>query len=85
MGRPPAVTDAELVTALQMALDWPAIAAVDTDAVSAEIESVPSQTVRNRLLACRDNGEIPIEGFRPGGQGGWAWWLTDATLYECTE
>jgi Zn finger protein HypA/HybF involved in hydrogenase expression len=82
MGRPPAITDTELVTALQSALDWPAIAAVETATVGAAIDGVPAQTVRNRLLDCRDDDDSPIAGLRPGGQGGWVWWLTDPTLYE---
>jgi hypothetical protein len=82
MGRPPAITDTELVSALQTTLEWPTIAAVDTDAVSAEIADVPAQTVRNRLRACRDDDDSPITGLRPGGQGGWVWWLTDPTLYD---
>lgn len=81
MGRPPTVTEAELVSALQAALDWPAIAAVGTTTVAAEID-VPTQTVRNRLQACRSDDDSPIEGLRPGGQGGWVWWLSDASLYD---
>jgi hypothetical protein len=81
MGRPPTVTEKELVSALQVALDWPVVAAVETPTVAAETD-VPAQTVRNRLQACRDDGDSPIEGLRPGGQGGWVWWLTDETLYD---
>jgi hypothetical protein len=82
MGRPPAVTDAELVTALQQTLEWPVIAAVETATVSVALDGVPAQTVRNRLLTCRDDDTNPIAGLRPGGQGGWVWWLTDAALYD---
>lgn len=82
MGRPPKVTDDELVEALQNALDWPEVAAVGTDSVSSELDSVPRQTVRNRLKTARGDSDVPVGGFRPGEQGGWAWWLTDASLYE---
>jgi hypothetical protein len=81
MGRPPTVTEAELVVALQAALDWPAVAAVGTDAVAAEIDA-EQQTVRNRLRACHNDTDSPITGLRSGGQGGWVWWLTDETLYD---
>lgn len=81
MGRPPTITEEELVTALQSLLDWPAVAAAGTDAVAAEIDTEQQQTVRNRLQACRNDADSPIEGLRPGGQGGWVWWLTDETLY----
>lgn len=84
MGRPPKASDEELVEALQRALDWPDVAAVGTDAVSRELDNVPRQTVRNRLKTARDDDGVPIGGFRPGEQGGWAWWLTDASLYETT-
>lgn len=82
MGRPPAVTEEELVTALQAVLDWPPIAVVGTPTVAAEIDGVPTQTVRNRLRACSEDDASPISGIRPGGQGGWAWWLADETLYD---
>lgn len=82
MGRPPKVSDEELVKALGEALDWPEIAAVGTDVVSRELDTVPTQTVRNRLKAGKADDEIPINGFRPGEQGGWAWWLTDVSYYE---
>ena len=81
-GRPPAITDDELVTALQSLLDWPVIAAVETATVSAAIDGVPAQTVRNRLRTCHADDDSPIAGLRPGGQGGWVWWLTDPTLYN---
>ncbi len=82
MGRPPKVTDDELIGALQQALDWPRIAAVDTDGVADELGSVPRQTVRNRLKAATDDESVPIAGFRPGTQSGWVWWLTDEVLYS---
>lgn len=81
VGRPPTVTEQELILGLQAALDWPSIAAVGTDAVAAEIATASTQTVRNRLQACHNDEDSPIEGLRPGGQGGWVWWLTDETLY----
>lgn len=82
MGRPPTVSDAELMLALRRALDWPAIAAVDTAEVSGALNSdVSQQTVRNRLLAAHEADDVSIAGVRPGGQGGWAWWLTDESLY----
>jgi hypothetical protein len=80
MGRPPKVTDDELVVALQQALDWPTVAAVDTAAVAALLD-VNQQTVRNRLKAARDDDTVPIGGSQPGTQSGWMWWLTDADYY----
>lgn len=81
MGRPPTVTDDELVTALQRTLDWPRVAAVGTGTVAEEI-GVNQPTVRNRLKAAREDDTVPITGRRPGEQGGYVWWLTDATLYR---
>lgn len=71
MGRPPAVTDDELVTILQSALDWPAIAAVETATVSAALNGVPAQTVRNRLRACRDTmpAQLRASAWRAGRLG----------------
>lgn len=81
MGRPPKVSDDELVGVLQQTLDWPKVAAVETDTVAAELGDVNRQTVRNRLKAARENEGVPIGGTRPGNQGGWMWWLTDADFY----
>ena len=80
MGRPPKIDDNELVGAVQQALDWPTVAAVDTAAVAACLD-VSQQTVRNRLKDARDDETVPIGGDRPGEQGGWVWWLTDADYY----
>jgi hypothetical protein len=80
MGRPPKVTDDELVAALQQALDWPTVAAVDTAAVAAILDT-NQQTVRNRLKAAHNDEAIPIGGTRPGEQSGWVWWLTDTDCY----
>lgn len=80
MGRPPKVTDDELVGALQRTLDWPNIAAVETATVAIEL-GVNQQTVRNRLKAARTDDDVPIGGSRTGQGGGWFWWLTDGDLY----
>ena len=80
MGRPPKVTDNELVGALQRTLDWPTVAAVETEVVAAQL-GVNQQTVRNRLKVADEDDTVPIGGSRPGNQGGWLWWLTDADLY----
>jgi hypothetical protein len=61
IGRPPKVTDDALVEALQQALDWPTIAAVDTAAVAAILD-VNQQTVRNRLKAARSDETASIGG-----------------------
>lgn len=81
MGRPPKITDDELVGALQEALDWPTVAAVETAEVAAEIGEVNQQTVRNRLKAAHESRDVPIGGSRPGEQSGWMWWLTDTECY----
>jgi hypothetical protein len=70
----------ELVAALQATLDWPAIAAVETTAVASELD-VNQATVLNRLQAAREDDDVPITGLRPGEQGGYVWWLTDAECY----
>jgi predicted transcriptional regulator len=80
MGRPPKVSDEELVGALQATLDWPEVPVVETDAIAAEL-GINQQTVRNRLKAARESENVPIGGSRPGNQGGWMWWLTDADCY----
>lgn len=80
MGRPPTVTNDELVEALQAMLDWPTVAVVDTDTVADELDT-NQPTIRNRLKAAREDENVPITGFQPGDQGGYVWWLTDAELY----
>ena len=61
MGRPPKITDNELVGALQQALDWPIVAAVDTAAIAAILD-VNQQTVRNRLVASQNRLDFTSSG-----------------------
>lgn len=79
-GRPPTLSDDKLIKTLEQTLNWPVIAAVSTGTVAAEL-TVSQPTVLNRLKAAREDNDVPIEGFQPGEQGGYVWWLTDADLY----
>jgi DNA-binding Lrp family transcriptional regulator len=80
MGRPPTVTNDELVAALQTVLDWPSIAAIPTETVADELDAT-QPTALNRLKSAREDDTVPITGFQVSERGGYVWWLTDADLY----
>ena len=57
----------------------PEVAVISTGTVADELDTNQA-TVLNRLKAARKD-DVPITGQRPGEQGGYVWWLTDAGCY----
>jgi hypothetical protein len=79
-GRPPTIPAEDLVERLQRTLDWPEVAAVTTETLATKV-GANQATVLNRLKTVREDETVPITGVRPGKQGGYVWWLTEAGYY----